>query len=129
MGKKITQVEITFENRDCITIPMEAFAEMTLADIQIKHYGLAVGTVFLRLKAQSNRRVIEFQGDVFSNDFELNLFERLRRCDITQLCLHRTDGTATEFKIPWSDEDEYKNSLQNVWADETDSLCIKIGNG
>lgn len=129
MRMKITQVEITFENIDWIKIPIEAFWDMTLADIQIKHYGLAAGTVFLRLKAQADRRVQEFQGDVFTGDYDLRLFERLQRCDISQICLHCADGTAPEFEIPWPDEDDYKNSLQTVWIDETDSLCIKIGKG
>ena len=78
---KIAQVEITFENMDWITIPIEDFWDMTLADIQIKHYGLAAKRVFLKLKAQSDRRVQKFQGDVFTGDYDMKLFERLKRCD------------------------------------------------
>ncbi len=124
---KIKKVEITFKNMDWITSPIEAFADMTLADIQIKHYGLSAERVFLKLKAQSDRRVQEFQGDVFTGDYDLRLFERLQRCDISHICLHYADGTVAEFSVPWPDEDDYRNSLQTVWVDETDSLCIEIG--
>lgn len=132
MSKTIKAIYITFENIDCIEIPIEYFEsyDHKRSDSGIL-YGIEEKSIDFVLKKEviGVERLLDSNMEYVFLQTNKTLFDRIAECsDIANIIVIYSDGSGEMFIVEWEDEDdnEFRNKLQKATLTENGDLHVVI---
>jgi len=137
--KKVTLVELTFENIDWIRIPVKYVSRLRIENIQknlfVNQTGeisdeLRVEYVSFRIDPSIEKKSAGFAGDWCHFSEVRPFLQRLQHNDIVTVELHFDDKSIDKFTVQWKEEpdNEFRNQYQRVQLEEDGSYSVSICN-
>lgn len=132
MDKKITKIDVVFENCDFATIPAEHIENISIYDTKeswVYHNGqmeqcFNCKKVYLQFSNAANVPMSFMCGDTNTKFFN----RAMAYGDITSIVIYYDDGTDRLYYVPWKDE-EYSGEINQyqITGIVNRHLCIGIG--